>query len=107
MVSLAGPAAAETSPLSLHDALPISLPVLVSVTTIVTGSPVLTAVGALFRVSEVEVVTPRTEPLWLSPSAGAALPTHALTPPTADQRMAPAAAVNVQVKSCETVAARV
>src|SRR5436189_269267 len=107
MVSLAGPAAAETSPLSLHDALPISLPVLVSVTTIVTGSPVLTAVGALFRVSEVEVVTPRAEPLWLSPSAGAALPNSSVPWPRADQALAPAAAVKVQVKSCETVAARV
>src|SRR5437773_2125239 len=73
-VTLAGLKDEQAPPPVTFTFVNVPLPVLVSVTTIVTGSPVLTDVGALFRVSEVEVVTPRTEPLWLSPSAGAALP---------------------------------
>src|SRR5439155_19262610 len=106
-VTLAGLKDEQAPPPVTFTFVNVPLPVLVSVTTIVTGSPVLTAVGALFRVSEVEVVTPRTEPLWLSPAAGAALPSLSVPLPRSAEEWAAGAAGKVQVKSCETVAARV
>src|SRR5439155_1072561 len=106
-VTLAGLKDEQAPPPVTFTFVNVPLPVLVSVTTVITAWTVLTAVGALLRVSEVEVVTPRTEPLWLSPSAGAAVPSSSVPRSRADQALAPAAAVNVQVKSCEAVAARV
>src|SRR5205814_645058 len=106
-VTLAGLEGEQARPPVTYTFVNVPLPVLVSVTTIVTGSPVLTAVAAPSRVCPYTTLFRSTEPLWLSPAAGAALPSSSVPWPRADQALAPAAAVNVQVKSCETVAARV
>src|SRR5499425_2922871 len=85
----------------------VSLPVLVSVTTMVTVDPASTLVGALFSVNVVAAETPFTLPDWLSFVAGAGLPSESVPWPRAVQALAPAAAVNVQVKSCDANGASV
>src|SRR5262249_41226142 len=73
----------------------------------VTVDPASTLVGALFSVNVVAAETPFTLPDWLSFVAGAGLPSESVPWPRAVQALAPAAAVNVQVKSCDAPATSV
>src|SRR5262249_55790630 len=73
----------------------------------VTKDPASTLVGALFSVNVVAAETPFTLPDWLSFVAGAGLPSESVPWPRAVQALAPAPAVNVQVKSCDATASSV
>src|SRR5579864_937528 len=106
-VTLAGAKLAQAPPPVTFTLVTGPLPVLVSVTTMVTRAPASTLVGALFSVNCVAAATPSTLPDWLSLVAGAGLPSESGPWPRADQALGPAAAVNVQVKSCEAPAASV
>src|SRR5262249_31335631 len=85
----------------------VPLPVLVSVTTMVTKDPASTLVGALFSVNVVAAETPFTLPDWLSFVAGAGLPSESVPWPRAVQASAHAGAGNVQGKSCDAPATSV
>src|SRR5262245_49815160 len=60
----------------------------------------------LLSVSDVDVVRPVTLPSACSPVDGTGLPCESVPWPSADQALAPALAVKVQVKSCDAPTAR-
>src|SRR4051794_4395962 len=86
------------------------VPVLVSVPPIVPSAAAATFAPCgvwLFSVSNVDEVGPATLPAACSPVAGTAAFSESSPCPSADQALAPAVAVNVQVKSVDAPTASV